>query len=180
MTARRQVGYTLVELLITVTIVAVVAAIAVPASAPGEDKELQLVAAEFAAAMRFARSESIRTGEPHGFQFLTSQYRIRVFRADTSVSPWTWIWDVYHPVDKQLYDYTVPADLTGSTPPAVHDPLYRGSCDEPGAVYFDANGTPWCLEPETVLLESYRLDFSAGTAQAAVQLDGITGRVTVQ
>lgn len=173
-------GYTLVELLITVTIIAVIAAIAVPAFSPANEKELEQVAAEFAAAMRFARNESIRTAKPHGFRFLTSQYRIRVFSVDDQVNPWTWIWDVYHPVDKQLYDYTYPPDLTGSNPPVSHNPVYRGTCNRQGAIYFDANGTPWCLEPETVLLESYRLDFDAGTSQASVRLDGITGRVTVQ
>ena len=130
--------------------------------------------------MRFARSESIRTGQPHGFRFLTNQYRIRVFTADTTGSPWTWVWDVYHPIDKNLYDYTFPTELTGSTPPVVHTPVYRGSCNRQGTVYFNANGTPWCLEPETVLLESYRLDLIVGTGQKTVNLDGITGRVTVQ
>ncbi len=175
-----QAGYTLVELVITITILAVIAAIAVPAFSSSDEKELQQVAEEFAAAIRFARTESIRTGEPHGFRFLTNQYRIRVFTADTSGNPWTWIWDVYHPVDKRLIDYTFPPDLAGAGPPVTHSPVYRGTCDRQGVIYFDANGTPWCLEPETVLLDSYRLDFDTGNAQVSVSLDGITGRVTVQ
>lgn len=173
-------GYTLIELVITVTIIAVIAAIAVPAISPADDKEIQQVAAEFASAMRFARTESIRTGKPHGFRFLTNQYRIQVFTADTSVNPWTWIWDVYHPVSKQLYDYTLPPELAGSGPPVTLAPVYRSTCDREGVVYFDANGTPWCLEPETALLDSYQLDITAGNARAMVRLDGITGRVTVQ
>ena len=175
-----ETGYTLVELVITITIIAVIAAIAVPAFSSNSDQRLQEVASEFAAAMRFARAESIRTGQPHGFRFLVNQYRIRVFNADTSGSPWTWIWDVYHPLDKQLYDYTFPADLAGAPVPVEHVPSYHAICDRQGAIYFDANGTPWCLEPETALLESYRLDFNTGDAQMSVSLDGITGRVTVQ
>ena len=176
----RQVGYTLTELMIVVTILAIVAAIVVPAATSTRPKkELQLVAEEFASAMRFARSESIRTGEPHGFRFLTNQYRIRVFSADTSGAPWTWVWDVYHPVTKQLYDYTFPADLTGTATPVTHTPVYRSTCDRTGVVYFDENGTPWCLEPETALLDSYRLDITTADGQITVDLDGITGRVTV-
>ena len=175
-----QVGYTLIELIITITTIAVIAAIAVPAFSPVKEKETQQAAEQFAAAIRFARTESMRTGEPHGFRFLTNQYRIRVFTVDSSANPWTWTWDVYHPVTKQLYDYTFPSELAGADPPVTHTPAYRGTCDRQGVVYFDANGTPWCLEPETVLLESYRLDFVAGNASVAVRLDGITGRVKVQ
>ena len=177
----RQVGYTLIELVIVVTILAIVAAIVVPAAtSTGPEKELQLVAEEFAAAMRFARSESIRTGEPHGFRFLTNQERIRVFTADASGSPWTWIWDVYHPVSKQLFDYTLPAELWGATDAVALTAVYRSTCDRTGVVYFDASGTPWCLEPETALLDSYRLDITTTDGQIAVILDGITGRVSVQ
>ena len=175
-----QTGYTLVELVITITIIAVIAAIAVPAFSSSDEKELQQVAEEFAAAIRFARTESIRTGEPHGFRLQLTVDRIRVFRADTTVSPWTWIWDVYHPIDKDLYDYRFPAELASSENPVARISDYRDTCDRLGAVYFDANGTPWCLDPETALLETYRLDFDTGASQASVQLDGITGRVTVQ
>ena len=178
---RSKAGYTLTELVIVVATIAIIAAIAAPAvNSTGDDKQLELAAEEFAAAIRYARSESMRTGEPRGFRFLTNQYRIRVFTADTSGSPWTWVWDTYHPVSKQLYDYTFPTVLTGSNPPVTHIPVYRGTCDRQGAIYFDANGTPWCLEPETILLDSYRLDIVAGDAKASVSLDGITGRVTVQ
>lgn len=177
---RQDRGYTLTELVVVVTILAVVAAIAIPNTSSGPDRRLELAANEFADAIRFARSESIRTGEPHGFRFLTNQYRIRVFSADSSGSPWTWIWDVYHPIDKQLYDYRFPAELTGSVAPVTHNPLFRDTCDRQGVIYFDANGTPWCLEPETVLLDSYRLNFVFGAEQFSVALDGITGRVTVQ
>ena len=173
-------GYTLTELLVVVGLLALIAAAAIPGSNHGEQKQLDLAAAEFAAAIRFARSESIRTGEPHGFRFLANEHRIRVFSADTSASPWTWIWDVYDPVSKQPYDVTFPADLSAIDPPVTHTFVYRGTCNTQGAVYFDTNGTPRCLQPETVLLDSYRLDFFTLTAQRSVSLDGITGRVTVQ
>ncbi len=175
----RQGGLTLIELVVVICVIAIIAAIASPALPTDDSRELDAAAAEFAAAIRFARSESIRTGEPHGFRFLTNQYRIRVFRVDASASPWTWIWDVYHPIDKSLHDYTFPAELTGSAPPVVQTPVYRGTCKRPGAVYFDKDGSPWCLEPETVLLESYRLDFVTNSANSAITLDGITGRVTI-
>ena len=175
-----QRGHTLTEALVVLTILGIVAAAAIPSLSSTDQLELELVTEEFAAAMRFARSESIRTGQPHGFRFLSNQYRIRVFTADTSGSPWTWVWDVYGPVTKQLYDYTFPASLAGTATPVTHSPVYRGTCDRPRAVYFDANGTPWCLEPETVLLDSFRLDITSANGQAVVNLDGITGRVTVQ
>ena len=174
-------GYTLVELVIVVSVIALIAAIAIPATtSTNSDKQLELIAEEFASAIRFARSESIRTGKEHGFRFLTSEYRIRVFSTDTLASPWTAVWDVYHPVAKQLYDYTFPAELAGTSTPVTHSPVYRGTCDRQGSVYFDDNGTPWCLEPENVLLESYQLDIVTNAGQASVNLDGITGRVTVR
>ncbi len=176
----RQGGLTLIELVVVISVIAIIAAIAYPALPTDNSKELDAAAAQFAAAMRFARTESMRTGEPHGFRFLTNQYRIRVFSADTTGSPWAWVWDVYHPIDKQLFDYTFPPELTGSSPPVTHDFTYRGTCNTQAVIYFDGNGTPWCLDPETVLLESYRLDLVAGSNQRSVSLDGITGRVTVQ
>ncbi len=175
----RQGGLTLIELVVVISVIAIIAAIAYPALPNNDSQELDAAAAEFAAAIRFARSESMRTGKPHGFRFLTNQYRIRVFRADTQVNPWTWIWDIYHPIDKSLYDYTFPAELIGSATPVVHSPVYRSTCNRQGVIYFDANGTPWCLEPETALLDSYRLDFVTDTSTAAITLDGITGRVTI-
>ncbi len=173
-------GYTLTELVVVVGLLALIASVALPGISSSEQERLELAAAEFAAAIRFARSEAIRTGEPHGFRFLTNQYRIRVFTADTSGSPWTWVWDVYHPIDKDLYDYTFPTELAGAGAPVIHTPIYRGTCDRQGVIYFDASGTPWCLEPETVLLESYRLDLTTDQTSAVVTLDGITGRVSVQ
>ncbi len=177
---RGQTGFTLTELVVVVATLAIVAAIAVPSFNTDPDKDLELVAEEFADAMRFARSESMRTGQPHGFRFLTNQDRIRVYSVDSTGAPWTWIWDVYHPVTKQLYDYTFPEELAGASDPATPASDYRGTCDRTSVVYFDANGTPWCLEPEDILLESYRLDLTSSTDQISVFLDGITGRVTVQ
>ena len=177
---RGQAGYTLTELVIVAAILSIAAAVAVPSLRSGPDKQLQLAAEQFAAAIRFARSESIRTGEPHGFRFLTNQYRIRVFSTDTTASPWTWIWDVYHPLDKQLYDYTFPPEFSGPNPPVTQTPVFNGTCNRPGTIYFDAQGVPWCIEPQTVLVESYALTLSDGVAETTVRLDGVSGRVHVQ
>ena len=100
----RSHGVTLVELLVVITILGVVAVVAIPNFSSSNPQTLDLAAEEFANAMRFARSEAIRTGEPRGFRQRSDTKRIRVFRPDTGTAPWTLNYDVYHPLTKQLYD----------------------------------------------------------------------------
>lgn len=175
-----EIGYTLIELIITVTIIAVIAAIAMPAFSSAPDKKLQLAAEQFAAAMRFARSESLRTGKPHGFHEQSNNRRVQVFRLDTDTNPATPVYDVYHPIDKSLYDIDLDTQSLASADSVTRSTNYRGTCNEQNQVIFDANGTPWCSDPTSILLDSYELTFVQGTAQRVVALDAITGRVTVQ
>ena len=175
-----EIGYTLIELVITVTVIAVIAAIAVPAFSSGTDKRLHMAAAEFAAAMRFARSESIRTGEPHGFRQQSTDKRIRVFRLDDATNPPTLVYDVYHPIDKQLYDIDLDLHPLAYADTVVRAPDFHGVCNKTGNIYFDSNGTPWCASPDTVLLETFNLTLDLGSDRRTVIVDGITGRVTVR
>ncbi len=175
-----QGGYTLTELIIVVTILGVIAAIAVPATSSGTDSKLELAASEFAAAMRFARSESMRTGEPYGFDERSNNNQILVFRLDTGTNPATLIYDVYHPIDKSLYDFDLDLQSLAAADSITRNTAYRGTCNQNNEVYFDVNGTPWCSDPTSVLLESFELTFQSGSTQRVVKVDSITGRVTVR
>ena len=173
-------GISLIEITIYVAIIGIIAAVAVPTFSPSEKYHREAIAQQFADAIRYARMESIRTGYPHGFRFLVNQERIRVFTADTNTNPATLVFDVYHPIDKQLYDYTLPPDAWNASNPVKHIHSYRGTCDTTAIVYFDANGTAWCNDPSNVLLDYFDLEINVGAGQTIVHLDGSTGRVTIQ
>lgn len=177
---RRETGYTLVEILIVVALLGIVAAVAVPNFSSVDPQPLDLAAEEIANAMRFARSEAMRRGAPIGFRQQSSQQRIRVFRADTGTSPWTLNYDVYHPHSKHLYDIELDSHAFAAADSVSPNRVYRGTCNTPGRVYFDSNGTPWCADPETVLLEQFDVTLTLGSHSRVVTLHGISGRVTVQ
>jgi len=180
MSVQQQHGYTLVELVIVVTILAVIAAIAVPNTSSNEEKQLELAAQEFATAIRFARSEALRTGQPVGFHDHASARQLQIFRMDTATFPATLIYDVYHPIDKNLYDIDFAASSTWAVETMDHTVVYRGTCNQSNRIYFDRNGTPWCSNPQTVLLDDFEARLTLGGQQRTVHLDRITGRVTVQ
>lgn len=176
----RQGGFTLIELVVVISVIAIIAAIAYPSVSSSDPPELNAAAAEFAAAMRFARSESIRTGKPHGFRSTVTPKQIRVFRLDESTSPPGLIYDVYNPVTKQLYDINLDLRSPGAADSLNRNVVFRGTCSKSANVYFDANGTGWCTDPEGVLLDTLQVDFNLGTDRRTIRVDGITGRVTVQ
>lgn len=176
----QQRGYSLLEILLVVSILGIVAAVAIPNFSSADSQKLDLAAEEIAEAMRFARSEAMRAGSPHGFRQDSSQKRIQVFRSDTSTTPWTPVYDVYHPVSKKLYDIQLDAHPFASAGGLSHSRIYRGACNQSGSVYFDSKGTPWCTDPETVLLEQFDVTLSLGSFSRVVTLHGITGRVTIQ
>lgn len=173
-------GITLLELTISVAIITIFALIALPSFSPSEKYLRESVAQQFADAIRYARTESIRTGQAHGFRYFSTQNRIRVFSADTGTNPATLIWDIYHPIDKQLYDYTLPDKAANASNPIKRVAVFRGTCNTPGIVYFNANGTPWCNDPNNILVDYFDLEINVGSGQSIVNLDGITGRVTIQ
>jgi Tfp pilus assembly protein FimT len=163
-----------------VLMLGIMGAVVIPSFSSPDPERLDIAAQEIAAAIRFARSEAMRLGEPRGFTQISSQKRIRVFRPDTGTLPWTLVYDVYHPVTKQIYDITLDAHPFAKADSVVATQVYRGACNQNWKVYFDASGLPRCTDPETVLLQQYDVTLSLGTQTRVVSLNSMTGQVSVQ
>ncbi len=175
-----QRGYTLIELVLVVIIISALASIVLPALAPGQSIKLDLAATEIAAAMRFARVEALRLGVARGFRQESTAKRVRVFSMDTQTTPATLVYDIYHPVDKQLYDKSFARQPFAFSGDMSHVPSYRGTCNAPENIYFDAGGIPWCADPDDIILERFDVTLTIGANSRVVTLHGLTGRVTIQ
>jgi len=106
---------------------------------------------------------------------------VRVFRADLGTVPPTPIYDVYHPVTRQLYDLDldehrlfVGVSIGGVTA------TWRGTCVSPTYIGFDETGIPRCGDPWAVTLDVGGVLVSNGIATRKVGLDGETGRAFLQ
>lgn len=177
---KRQAGYSLVEILVVVFILGIMAAVAVPNLSSTDPSKLDLAAQEFADAMRYARSEAVRLGQPRGFRQQSVQKRIRVFRPDTATTPWALIYDVYHPVSKKLYDIELDKHPFAKVDSVTATREYEGVCNTKGNVYFDSNGIPRCVDPETALLDRFEVTLTLDNHSRVVALDSITGQVSIQ
>jgi hypothetical protein len=156
------------------------AAAVIPSFFSADPAKLDAAAEEFAAAMRFARSEAMRIGRPIGFRQTVSDKRIRVYSLDTTTAPWNLVYDVYHPVSKKLYDIQLDSHPFAYADSVSADRIYRGTCNKKANVYFDENGIPRCADPETVPLDEFDVTLTLGGESRVVVLDPITGQVSIQ
>ncbi len=188
----RASGYTLVEVIIAVGLLAVLAASALPLVAPVDENRIDAAAQEIANALRFARGEALRTGAYHGVDFSvdpgTSLRRIRVFRTD-SASPPNPVYDVRHPLDKKLYDIRLESGpgtqgvVISHAEFLYYKPLFTWVTLD--WVAFDATGMPEYY-PDAAnytlvvnLLNPVPLTVAVGGKSRGVSLHTTTGRVTV-
>jgi len=177
MRKRKERAYTLVELLIVIATLTLIAAIATPSLTKTDDAPLERAATEVGSALRFAHSEAVRTGEPHGVYASQSSERIRIYRLPVS----TPIYDVRDPLTKQLYDFDFSIDPTGINVSSVYL-KFEGLSDSKNYIGFSAGaGTPKYNDSGTIrMLETGYIRLSYRGAEKTVYISPMTGRVTVQ
>ncbi len=174
-------GFSIAELLVVVAVLAIAGLVfSGHGSSVDQSLKLEVGAEEVASALRFARSESMRTGDLHGARIDSTAERILVYRLDTSGPPPTALYDVYHPVDKKLYD----VELSGGTftrGVSISRAEFRFGGDPTPyeSVAFDATGSP--ISPRDFgVMDSGIVDLSYRGMTTSVTLTTPSGRVTIQ
>ncbi len=175
-----QRGYSLLELTLVVLILGIMALAVIPSFFSSDSSQLDLAAEIQAEAMRYARSEAMRRGEPMGFRQQNGQKRMRVYNLDTGTVPWTVVYDVYHPVSKKLWDIRLDEHPFAAADTVSTNKVFQGVCNKVSNIYFDRNGIARCADPETVPVERYEVTLTLGTDSRTVSLDGFSGKVTIQ
>lgn len=173
-------GYSLLELTIIVLILGIMATAVVPAFFNTDSSQLDAAAEIQAEAMRYARAQTMQTGELMGFRQQNAQKSMQVFSLDTQTTPWTVVYDVYHPIRKQIWDITLDDHSFAAADNVTTIKVFRGTCITPSNIYFDRNGIARCADPETVPVVRYEVILTLGDETRTVALDGFSGKVTVQ
>ncbi|MGB5259736.1 MAG: GspH/FimT family pseudopilin [Gammaproteobacteria bacterium] len=180
----RSHGVTLVEVLVVVAILGIVAVAAIPDLRSGDDFRLELAAQEIAQALRFARSESVRTGEVHGIQISENTQRVVVYKADMASSPVGMASILYHPVARKPFDFDLDEHplangvrITNTQSPFLYENGRRKN------LLFTPTGIPyWIVNSSgiTYPLEDGTIQLGYGNGSRTVTVAPITGRVAVR
>ncbi len=176
-----QHGYTFVELVIVAALLAVFAAAALPDLRPSQDARLDLATAQLAEAIRFARNEAIRTGDPIYVEIDWSTDRLLIAEADLSGATAAAGATLRHPIDLKQFDIIVSAAPTSSGVEITSDPFDYPLGGAQSSVLFDGQGLPFRKAGGTYqLMTRGQIDLALGNVQRAVFVAPITGRVTIQ
>lgn len=180
-----QAGFSLLEISIVVLILGIMAIVVIPDSSPSSQHKLDLAANQVAQALRFARSEALRSGEHYGVTISQITQTITVVKWDLTTDPIGAELLPYHPVNKQGFVFD--ADTMSLAPGASiingNDIFNYITIGRRRSLIFDPQGVPlWVRGSDDSV---YRLldgviQLSDGRAQRYVAIAPLTGRVTVQ
>ncbi len=158
-------GFTLVELIIVVLVLAIAAAIVVPAIGTAADVQVVSAARVLASDLETTRSLALTTQQPHTLVFSTDRGAYKVV-VDYGGEPYASVDAVEHPVRAgRAYETTV-SEQQGMRSVAVTNVDFGGDA----YVTFDAQGEPF---------DSGNVTLQAGDVQMIVSVESLTGIVNV-
>lgn len=178
-------GTTLYNLIIVVTIISIFSVIAIPSFTSNDKYQLDLASEQIVFAIRFARSEALRTGDVYGVDIDRSTKQIKVYKADLVANPVVPDFIAYHPINKNGYSYYFDTDLNLASISISNttDPFLFSDTVRRKSLLFDANGTPIWFDSSTgstFQLSSGVVELSKGGSTSTVNVQPLNGRVIVQ
>lgn len=175
---KTQYGLSYIEMVIVVVILGIVAAAAMPNLSSTDPKKLDNAANEVAAAIRFARAEAIRSKISRGINTDATNDRLRVY----SLPAATPTYDIYHPIDKKLYDIQLKTDaFVGGVDLVSASFVFAGAPSSSTNLDFSAEGTPKVTSAGTdYMLTSGTITLSYRGQQRVISIAPMTGQVTVK
>lgn len=184
-----QAAYALLEVTIVVLILGITSLIVLPDFSPGNPKKLDLAAYKVAEAIRYAKSEAIRSGELRGVLIDTDNADpqgkdITVFIPDLSGSPFAILDILNHPISKQAYDFqleTIPA-AEGVKFMSTTEPFsFNNISGSRKYLFFNKNGAPVWLEDGVLnRFTGGDIQLLYGDLTRTISIQPVTGKVTVQ
>lgn len=174
-------GYNLTEMMIVVALLGILGTAAIPSASPQSSFKVKAAASEIAAALNFARSEALRTGEFHGVNISTADSRIRVYKLNFATTPPAENYVVNHPLDKKLYDVSLTAvDASRGVAVSQSEFKFAGSASAE-SVTFNRYGAPVKVLSATSmaqLIADSKASVSLRGFSRQTRVDPETGRVT--
>ncbi len=149
-------GFTLLETLVVMFILGIIASVALPDLSGSNSYKLDRAAEELAMGLRYARDESVRTGEPHAFDLIrpgtaVENKRVRIYKlnmADPAQFDSSFL--LYHPISKHPFEYNFYDQMDGVI---INSQLQNFSYDNPGSgfynderIFFDKEGKPFIYD----------------------------------
>jgi prepilin-type N-terminal cleavage/methylation domain-containing protein len=178
-------GFTFIEVLVAVLVLGILLAGLTPQLSAGNAEKLDLAASEVLAAVRFARSEAMRTGEVHAILVDETTSQITVEKTDLTTNPASAESVLYHPINRQPYTFNVASSavtrnvsIDSSRIAFVY--LFYGSRQR---LMFDAAGLPVYIDTasgNTYQLFDGRIKLEYGELERRVVVQPYIGRVSVQ
>ena len=176
-------GITLADTMIVVAIISVFAVIAFPLYSSSSKYEVDMAAQEVSAAIQFTRSEALRTGDVYGIDINRATNQLTIYKADLSANPVAQEFIVYHPINKNLYNYKLSDDFKFSNIEIsnTNDPFLFSDSIRRSTLLFTAQGVPVWIDTNSGAihqLQSGIVSINSKSHSINVNVTPYSGRVT--
>lgn len=182
---RRQTGLSLIEVSAVVAILGIIALVVVPDFSSEQPARVELAANRVAEALRFARSEAMRTGEPHGVTISQVTQEVTVVKWDLTTDPVSRAVIPNDPLNRHAFQFDL-EELSLATAVRItntSDAFLYQDVGRRQSLIFDPQGAPlWILGADGSahrMLEGLVV-LGVGRVQRSVSVAPFTGLVTVQ